>query len=93
VKFWAWFDVGKALHWLCALDGEGERVLSRRVEATEEEIGEVLEELARLGGEMVFGLDMAGGSATLLVSMILERGERVLSVPGMAVNRSREAYS
>lgn len=93
MKFWAGFDVGKAFHWLCVLDGEGERVLSRRVEATEEEIGEALEELARLGDDTVFGLDMAGGPATLLASMLLERGERVLFVPGMAVNRSREAYS
>jgi transposase len=33
---WVGFDVGKAFHWVCVLDGEGERVFSRRVEVTEE---------------------------------------------------------
>ena len=35
---WVGFDVGKAFHWVCVLDGEGEEVLSRRVEASEEDL-------------------------------------------------------
>jgi Transposase len=32
------FDVGEASHWVCVLNDEGERLLSRRVEATEADI-------------------------------------------------------
>lgn len=33
MRLWVGFDVGKAFHWVCVLDGEGEVLLSRRVEA------------------------------------------------------------
>ena len=37
-KFWVGFDVGKTFHWVCLLNDEGDRLLSRRVEATEADI-------------------------------------------------------
>jgi hypothetical protein len=92
VRFWVGFDVGKAFHWICVLDGEGEEVLSRRVEATEEDLEAVCSEVERLGGERTVGLDLVGGPATLLEAILLERGESVFHVPGVAVNRARDAY-
>jgi hypothetical protein len=41
MRHYVGFDVGKSAHWVCALDGEGEVVLARRVEATEEALGAV----------------------------------------------------
>jgi hypothetical protein len=38
VRYWVGFDVGKAFHWVCVLDEEGEVILSRRVEATERDL-------------------------------------------------------
>jgi transposase len=92
VRYWVGFDVGKAFHWICVLDGEGEEVLSRRVEATEEDLEAVCSEVERLGGERTVGLDLVGGPATLLEAILLERGESVFHVPGVAVNRARDAY-
>jgi transposase len=92
VRFWVGFDVGKAFHWICVLDGEGEEVLSRRVEATEEDLEAVCSEVEWLGGERTVGLDLVGGPATLLEAILLERGESVFHVPGVAVNRARDAY-
>ena len=38
MRYWVGFDVGKVFHWVCVLDNEGKEVLSRRVEATEEDL-------------------------------------------------------
>jgi transposase len=93
-RFWVGFDVGKASHWVCVLDDEGDRLLSRRVEATEANIEAALSEIERLcgRGERMVGLDLTGGPATLLEAILLGRGERVFRVSGIAVNRAREAY-
>jgi transposase len=92
VRFWVGCDVAKAFHWVCILDDEGEVVLSRKVEATEKDLEVLCWEIARLGGERVVGIDLVGGPATLLETLLLERGERVFHVPGVAVNRARDAY-
>jgi transposase len=38
------------------------------------------------------GLDLTSGPATLLEALLLDRGERVFRVSGIAVNRARAAY-
>ena len=93
--YWIGFDVGKAFHWVCVLGGEGEVVLSRKVEATEERTEKTLSEIAELGEtiERVVGIDILGGPATMLEALLLERGERVRYVSGTAVNKLREVYA
>ena len=90
--YWVGFDVGKVFHWVCVLDNEGKEVLSRRVEATEEDLEPSCSEIEQLGGERTVGIDLLGGPATLLEAVLLERGESVFHVPGIAVNRARDAY-
>jgi Transposase len=87
--------VGKRSHWTCVLDAEGEVVLSRRVEATEEALEAACEEIAELGvaDERVVGIDLTGGPAMLLEAVLLGRGEEVRYVPGTVVNKAREAYA
>jgi hypothetical protein len=92
MRYWVGFDVGKAFHWLCVLDEEGGEVLSRRVEATEEDLEASCSELERLGGERTVGIDLLSGPATLLEAVLLGRGQRIFHVPGIAVNRARDAY-
>jgi transposase len=92
MRYWVGFDVGKAFHWLCVLDEEGVEVLSRRVEATEEDLEASCSELERLGGERTVAIDLLGGPATLLEAVLLGSGERLFHVPGIAVNRARDAY-
>ena len=92
MRYWVGFDVGKAFHWLCVLDEEGEEVLSRKVEATEEDLEAACSEVERLGGGRTIGIDLLGGPATLLEAVLLGRNERVFHVPGIAVNRARDAY-
>lgn len=92
MRYWVGFDVGKSFHWVCVLDEEGKEVLSRKVEATEEDLEASCSEIERLGGERTVGIDLLGGPATLLEAVLLGRGERVFHVPGIAVNRARDAY-
>ena len=75
---------------------EGEVILSRKVEATEEALEAACEEIAAFGvadDERVFGIDLVGGPAALLEAVLLGRGERVCYVPGTALNKAREAYA
>jgi hypothetical protein len=51
MRYWVGFDVGKASHWLCVLDEEGEMILSERVGATEKEIEAALSKIVGLGGD------------------------------------------
>jgi hypothetical protein len=37
-------------------------------------------------------LDVLGGPATLLLALLAERGEQIFHLPGLAINRAREAY-
>lgn len=91
-RLWVGFDVGKASHWVCVLDEEGEVVLSRRVKATERDVEECFSEIESLGGERMVALDLMGGAATMLEAVLLGHGERVFFLPGMAVNRARDGY-
>jgi transposase len=95
MRHYVGFDVGKDAHWACMLDGEGEVLLSRRVEATEEALEAFCSEIAELGvtDERVVGIDLTGGAASLLEAVLLGRGEKVRYVPGTAVNKAREAYA
>jgi transposase len=92
MRYWVGFDVGKSFHWVCVLDKEGKEVLSRKVEATEEDLEASCSEIEQLGGERTVGIDVLGGPATLLEAVLLGRGQRVFHVPGIAVNRARDAY-
>jgi transposase len=95
MRHYVGFDVGKDAHWACMLDGEGEVLLSRRVEATEEALEAFCSEIAELGvtDERVVGIDLTGGAASVLEAVLLGRGEKVRYVPGTAVNKAREAYA
>jgi hypothetical protein len=87
VRYWVGFDVGKAFHWVCVLNEEGEVVLSRKVEATERGLEACREELAAFGdpSERRIGVDLVGGPATLLQAVLLGGGERLFRISGMAL--------
>ncbi len=88
MRLWVGFDVGKAFHWACAIDGEGGVLLSRRGDATEWDLEACLEEIAGLGDDRVFGIGLLGGPAALLEAVLLGAGERVFYLPGTAVNET-----
>jgi transposase len=95
MRHYVGFDVGKGSHWACVLHEEGEVILSRRVEATEEALEAACKEIATLGDadERVVGIDLVGGPAALLEAVLLGQGEQVRYLLGTALNKAREAYA
>ncbi len=91
-KAWAGIDVGKEFHWAHVLDASGAELLSRRVENDEADLLKLLDEILSLADEVVWATDQPGGSAALLLALLWERNQRVLYVPGLTVDRARDAY-
>lgn len=83
-------DAAKEVHWATAVTQDGRLLIDRKVGNTAEDIGRLCEELAALGGDRLVGIDLLGGIATLLGAMLLSAGERLVHVPGLAVNRARQ---
>ena len=89
-KAWVGVDAGKAFHWAVVVDGEGEVLLSRRVENEEADLSDLVDEALGLGLEPAWAVDQVGGGAALLLALLWERGQRVVHVPGIAVDRARD---
>ena len=91
-RIWVGVDAGKAFHWAVVLGTEGEVLLSRRVENDEEDLSTLIDEALSFGLDVLWATDQPGGSAALLLALLWERGQRVLYVPGVAVDRARDAH-
>jgi transposase len=93
-KVWAGLDAGKEVHWAHVLDASGTGLLSRKVENEEADLLRLIDEVFALAGrsQIVWAVDQPGGSAALLLALLWEREQRVHYLPGLAVNRARDAY-
>jgi transposase len=91
-KAWAGIDAGKEVHWAHVLDASGAQLLSRKVENDERDLSLLIDEVLALAEEVVWAVDQPGGTAALLLALLWERGQRILYLPGLAVDRARDAY-
>jgi transposase len=89
---WAGVDAGKEFHWAHVLDASGRELLSRKVENDEADLLKLIDEALSLAEEVIWALDQPGGSAALLLALLWERNQRVLYIPGLTVDRSRDTY-
>ena len=90
---WVGVDVGKEFHWAHVLDTVGRMLLSRRVENDEADLLALIEEILSFGaGDLTWAVDQPGGGASLLLARLWERGQKVIYVPGLTVDRARDAY-
>ncbi len=92
---WAGIDAGKEVHWAHVLDASGTEIFSRRVQNDEADLLKLIEEVLLLaeGGQLVvWAVDQPGGGAALLLALLWERDQKVLYVPGLSVDRARDAY-
>jgi transposase len=90
---WVGVDVGKEFHWAHVLDASGRELLSRRVENDEADLLRLIDEALSLAEEILWAVDQPGGGAALLLALLWERDQRrVLYVPGLTVDRARDAY-
>src|SRR3954463_11436423 len=91
-KAWAGVDAGKEFNWAHLLDAWGRELLSRKVENDEADISKLIDEVLFLVKEVVWAVDQPGGGAALLLALLRERNQRVLYIPGLSVDRARDAY-
>ncbi len=92
-RVWAGIDAGKEFHWACVLGASGEILISRRVENDEADLCKLIDEVLRLAEGITWAVDQpGGGGAALLLALLWERNQRVLYVPGLSVDRARDAY-
>ncbi|MET8911007.1 IS110 family transposase [Micromonospora sp. NPDC004551] len=89
---WAGIDAGKSHHHLVVIDSEGRRLLSRRLSNDEPELTAAITAILARAQKVTWAIDLADGPAALAITLLLERGQRVLYLPGVAVNRIAGAY-
>lgn len=91
---WVGVDAGKEFHWAHVMDASGAKLLSRRVENDEADLLKLIEEVLSLAGRgrLTWAIDQPGGGAALLLALLWERDQRVLYIPGLAIDRARDAY-
>ncbi|MEU6284430.1 IS110 family transposase [Streptomyces sp. NPDC047028] len=85
-------DIGKTHHHCVVLDAEGKRLLSRRVLNDEPELLALLADVLAIDENVVWAVDVTEGMATLLISVLLNHGQQLLYIPGLAVNRASAGY-
>jgi transposase len=90
MRFSIGIDVAKEVHWATAMNDFGEVVFDRALRNEPQAIAVFIKEVQALGGERRTGIDIMGGIATLLTTALLEAGECVVHVTGIAVNRARQ---
>ena len=91
-RVWAGFDAGKHHHHLVVIDAEGRRLLSRRVANQETELRETIATVIAIARHVTWAIDLADGSAALVIMLLLSQEQRVVFLPGIAVNRATAAY-
>jgi transposase len=91
-KAWVGVDAGKEFHWAHALDASGAKLFSRRVENDEGSLWALIDEALCVAEDLVWAIDQPGGGAALLLALLWEREQKVLYVPGLVVDRARDAY-
>lgn len=87
-------DVAKLIHWVVAVDDDGRQILSRRCDNTPDAIEALIGDLDQLGAEhgpVTVAVDILGGIASVLITMLLDAGLALVHTPGLLVNRSRRA--
>ncbi|MFD7281742.1 IS110 family transposase [Streptomyces sp. NPDC059862] len=93
-RIWAGTDCGKTHHHCLVMDAGGGTLLSRRVANDEPELLNLLGDVLDLAGgdQVTWALDMTGGEPALLIALLVNHGQELVYVPGIAVNRATDSY-
>jgi transposase len=84
-------DVAKDAHWVVVLTAAGDVVWEQAVPNDGPALEAMLAAVRRVGEGRVWGVDVVGGLATLATAVLVAAGEAVVYVPGVVVNRARDA--
>lgn len=93
-QLWAGVDAGKLEHHCVVIDGEGQRLLSRRVGNDEAILRELISTVTALadGGEVSWAIDLNHGGAALLIALLITDEQRLLYIPSRAIHHASGSY-
>jgi len=91
-RIWAGTDIGKTHHHCVVLDAEGRRLLSRRVLNDEPELLALLADVLAVDEDVAWAVDVADGMAALWINVLLNHGQQLVYIPGLAVSRASAGY-
>jgi transposase len=91
-RVWAGIDIGKEQHHCVAIDADGKRLLSRRVNNDETELLALVADVAVLGSDTTWAVDVVDGGAALMLAILLAHDQTVLYLSGRAVHRAAGGY-
>jgi transposase len=93
-QLWAGVDAGKSDHYCVVIDADGRRLLSRRVANDEAALLELITAVTTLaqGSEITWAIDLNGGGAALLITLLITAEHRLLYIPGRTVHHAAGSY-
>ena len=86
-------DVGKAHHWVCAVDTDGNSVLSVKVVNNEAEIGGIIATIHESADHVRWAVDIVGSPSALLLALLAHSDQSVSYASGRVVAAMSAAYS
>jgi hypothetical protein len=67
-------------------------VLSRRVANNEPALTELIDAVQAGADDLTWAIDLANGPAALMITLLLQRNQKLVYLPGIGVNRASQAY-
>jgi hypothetical protein len=92
-RVWVGVDVGEHAHHAAAVDGDGQLVWSRRVANDQAAIQGLIGRATASAAGVCWAVDLTGGSASLLLALLVAARQPVVYVPGRVVNRMAGAFA
>lgn len=91
-QIWAGVDIGKEHHHCVVIDVQGNRLLSRRVLNDETVLLELITDVLALAEDVLWAVDINHGGAALLIGLLLDHGQPMAYLTGLAVHQASAGY-
>lgn len=91
-QIWAGVDIGKEHHHCVVIDAQGNRLLSRRVLNDETVLLELIADVLALSEDVLWAVDINHGGAALLIGLLLDHGQPMAYLTGLAVHQASAGY-
>lgn len=90
---WVGVDIGKTHHWVCALDADGQKLLSVKVANDEAEIVELIATVRSLAAQPVWALDIIGAPSALMLALLAQADQPLRYASGRMVAAMSSGYA
>lgn len=92
-NIWSGVDTGKSAHHCIVVDDAGKRLLSRRVPNTEADLNVLIDDVLGLAdGTVAWATDLNRGPASLLLTLLHHRQQRVIYLSGRRFHHAAAAF-